>query len=87
VESLVQSLDIQVSNLCQFLPQDRVADFVKMSNTELLTNTMNAVRTFIRVPFYHGYVLLVVNARALWLTSDLSVVRLYNPFRMHVGVS
>lgn len=43
VEELVASLNIQVSNLCQFLPQDRVADFVKMSNTELLTNTMQAV--------------------------------------------
>lgn len=36
-------MNIQVSNLCQFLPQDRVADFVKMSNTELLVNTMQAV--------------------------------------------
>ncbi|KAF6036619.1 SMC5 [Bugula neritina] len=42
VEELVSSLNIQVSNLCQFLPQDRVADFVKMSNTELLSNTMLA---------------------------------------------
>ncbi|XP_067932428.1 structural maintenance of chromosomes protein 5-like isoform X2 [Watersipora subatra] len=42
VEELVASLDIQVSNLCQFLPQDRVADFVKMTNTELLLNTMLA---------------------------------------------
>ena len=41
------SLNIQVSNLCQFLPQDRVADFVKMSNTELLTNTMQAVSDLI----------------------------------------
>ncbi|XP_022652249.1 structural maintenance of chromosomes protein 5-like isoform X2 [Varroa destructor] len=39
----VSKMNIQVDNLCQFLPQDRVADFVKMTPQELLVNTENAV--------------------------------------------
>ncbi|KAH6933720.1 hypothetical protein HPB50_017686 [Hyalomma asiaticum] len=43
VEGLVAKLNIQVNNLCQFLPQDRVADFVRMSRQELLEGTERAV--------------------------------------------
>ncbi|ELU06879.1 hypothetical protein CAPTEDRAFT_199565, partial [Capitella teleta] len=39
VEEFTRSLKIQVSNLCQFLPQDKVADFAKMSQQDLLENT------------------------------------------------
>lgn len=45
VEALVAKMNIQVSNLCQFLPQDRVADFVRMSRQELLEGTERAVGT------------------------------------------
>ncbi|KAH8370365.1 hypothetical protein KR093_003157, partial [Drosophila rubida] len=40
---IVSSFNIQVSNLCQFLPQDRVQDFSKMNPQELLVNTMSSV--------------------------------------------
>ncbi|KAH8299636.1 hypothetical protein KR044_003821, partial [Drosophila immigrans] len=40
---IVASFNIQVSNLCQFLPQDRVQDFSKMNPQELLVNTMSSV--------------------------------------------
>ena len=43
IEALVEELNIQVGNLCQFLPQDKVADFAKMSPEELLENTQKAV--------------------------------------------
>uniref|UniRef100_A0A0L8G9B3 Structural maintenance of chromosomes protein 5 n=1 Tax=Octopus bimaculoides TaxID=37653 RepID=A0A0L8G9B3_OCTBM len=36
-------LRIQVGNLCQFLPQEKVADFSRMSQQELLENTEKAV--------------------------------------------
>jgi len=39
----VSSLNIQVGNLTQFLPQEKVADFAKMSESELLENTEKAV--------------------------------------------
>ena len=39
----MKKLNIQVGNLCQFLPQDRVADFARMSQQELLENTEKAV--------------------------------------------
>ena len=43
VEELVSRLNIQVGNLTQFLPQEKVADFAKMSPSELLENTEKAV--------------------------------------------
>ncbi|XP_064620307.1 structural maintenance of chromosomes protein 5-like isoform X3 [Lineus longissimus] len=43
VEECVARLNIQVGNLCQFLPQDKVADFAKMTPQELLENTEKAV--------------------------------------------
>ncbi|KAF9981515.1 Structural maintenance of chromosomes protein 5 [Mortierella antarctica] len=39
----VQSFGIQVDNLCQFLPQDRVSEFAQMSPQELLKETQRAV--------------------------------------------
>ncbi|XP_064460877.1 structural maintenance of chromosomes protein 5-like [Ornithodoros turicata] len=43
VEAKVAELNIQVGNLCQFLPQDRVADFVRMTKQDLLEGTERAV--------------------------------------------
>jgi chromosome segregation ATPase len=43
IEDLVSKLNIQVDNLCQFLPQDRVADFSKMNPQLLLENTEKCI--------------------------------------------
>jgi len=43
VLSLIESLDIQIDNLCQFLPQDKVCEFAQMSSTELLNATLKAI--------------------------------------------
>ncbi|KAL3866036.1 hypothetical protein ACJMK2_043377 [Sinanodonta woodiana] len=43
VEEMVSRLSIQVGNLTQFLPQEKVADFAKMTQQELLENTEKAV--------------------------------------------
>ncbi|KAJ1963725.1 Structural maintenance of chromosomes protein 5 [Dipsacomyces acuminosporus] len=43
VHKATRSLNIQVNNLCQFLPQDRVVEFSKMSSQELLKETQRAV--------------------------------------------
>jgi chromosome segregation ATPase len=42
VKSIVAGLNIQVDNLCQFLPQDKVASFAKMNTKELLRETQRA---------------------------------------------
>lgn len=34
---------MQVENLCQFLPQDRVPDFAKLTPPELLESTEKAI--------------------------------------------
>lgn len=39
----IRDLNIQIDNLCQFLPQDRVQDFTKMNPRELLLNTQASV--------------------------------------------
>ncbi|XP_041363245.1 structural maintenance of chromosomes protein 5-like [Gigantopelta aegis] len=43
VEEMAARLNIQVGNLCQFLPQEKVADFAKMTQQELLENTEKAI--------------------------------------------
>ncbi|KAM6985951.1 structural maintenance of chromosomes protein 5 [Aplochiton taeniatus] len=43
VEEEVKSMQIQVSNLCQFLPQEKVGEFAKMTNIELLEATEKSV--------------------------------------------
>lgn len=40
---VIAEFNIQVDNLCQFLPQDRVQDFTKMNAQELLHNTQISV--------------------------------------------
>lgn len=45
VEEQVAKFNIQVGNLCQFLPQDKVADFAKMTQQQLLESTEKAVST------------------------------------------
>ncbi|KAI8988304.1 P-loop containing nucleoside triphosphate hydrolase protein [Mycotypha africana] len=46
VFSLIQSFNIQVDNLCQFLPQDRVAEFAELSPPQLLQRTQIAAGKF-----------------------------------------
>jgi hypothetical protein len=38
----MEELNVQVGNLCTFLPQDRVANFSQMSHSELLRETEKA---------------------------------------------
>ncbi len=40
---LCRSLSIQIDNLCQFLPQDKVVEFAAMTPVELLRSTQRAV--------------------------------------------
>ena len=42
VQQRTQSLRIQIDNLCQFLPQDKVAEFAGLNSVDLLTKTLQA---------------------------------------------
>ncbi|KAK3109404.1 Structural maintenance of chromosomes protein 5, partial [Teratosphaeriaceae sp. CCFEE 6253] len=42
VLELMKSFSIQIDNLCQFLPQDRVVEFARLSPVELLAQTQRA---------------------------------------------
>lgn len=37
----IRQFNIQVDNLCQFLPQDRVQDFAKLNQQELLKQVID----------------------------------------------
>ena len=43
VLALARSLSIQVDNLCQFLPQDKVVEFAAMTPVDLLRSTQRAI--------------------------------------------
>lgn len=43
VQAMANSFSIQIDNLCQFLPQDKVVEFAQMSPIELLASTQRAV--------------------------------------------
>ncbi|XP_069778614.1 structural maintenance of chromosomes protein 5 isoform X2 [Narcine bancroftii] len=43
VEEQISALNIQVGNLCQFLPQEKVGEFAKMSKIELLEATEKSI--------------------------------------------
>ncbi|NXL66902.1 SMC5 protein, partial [Chordeiles acutipennis] len=43
VEEQISALNIQVDNLCQFLPQDKVGEFAKLSKIELLEATEKSI--------------------------------------------
>ncbi|EON99085.1 putative structural maintenance of chromosome complex subunit protein [Phaeoacremonium minimum UCRPA7] len=42
IHSLMRELRIQIDNLCQFLPQDKVAEFAGLNSVDLLTKTLQA---------------------------------------------
>ena len=43
VKALIDSVNIQIDNVCQFLPQDKVVEFAKLDQYELLKETEKAV--------------------------------------------
>ena len=42
VQQLAKGMNIQIDNLCQFLPQDKVVEFAQMSPIEILDSTQRA---------------------------------------------
>ena len=66
IEDLALKFNIQVSNLCQFLPQDKVDEFSKMNMCELLESTQKTVSLLMQV-------LHLRRNHNLYLWIDLSV--------------
>uniref|UniRef100_A0A6G1SB21 Structural maintenance of chromosomes protein 5 n=1 Tax=Aceria tosichella TaxID=561515 RepID=A0A6G1SB21_9ACAR len=61
IQQLIGELNIKVDNLCQFLPQDSVASFVKMGPSELLINTLKAAGDSQLVDDLNNLILLTTN--------------------------
>ena len=45
VKELMNSLNIDVNNLCTFMPQDRVSAFTQMNSVKLLQSTLECIKT------------------------------------------
>lgn len=54
VIDLARSLSIQIDNLCQFLPQDKVVEFAAMTPIELLKSTQRAVAPQEMIDMHHN---------------------------------
>ncbi|XP_014296663.2 structural maintenance of chromosomes protein 5 [Microplitis demolitor] len=60
IRDVIQDFNIQVENLCQFLPQERVSDFSKMDSRQLLLNTEKSVGD----PRLHNYHMQLIELRS-----------------------
>jgi chromosome segregation ATPase len=49
----VKKLNIQVDNLCHFLPQDRVPDFSRLTPSERLEETERALGSYKLLDLHH----------------------------------
>eukprot|EP00898_Chlorokybus_atmophyticus_P008216 jgi/Chlat1/8396/Chrsp80S07832 len=65
IEKKVKELGIQLDNLCQFLPQDRVCEFAKLNPAQLLVETEKAVGDPELLAQHHQLVELGAKLRAL----------------------
>ncbi|CAF9935176.1 MAG: Structural maintenance of chromosomes protein 5 [Alectoria fallacina] len=54
VIELCRSLSIQIDNLCQFLPQDKVVEFAAMTPVELLRSTQRAVASQVMIDMHEN---------------------------------
>ena len=43
MSKIINQFKVQLDNLCQFLPQDRVSDFARMTPVEMLEATQKTV--------------------------------------------
>lgn len=43
-EQFISKFNVDVNNLCQYLPQEKVAEFCRMSNEELLYSTLTSLK-------------------------------------------
>jgi chromosome segregation ATPase len=78
VQALVKELGIQVDNLCQFLPQDRVAEFAALNPVELLHHTQRAAAPEQMLHWHDQLKALRKDQRALQLQQETDQESLTN---------
>lgn len=72
VKKLVQSFNIQLDNLCHFLPQERVAEFATLSPERLLLETERTLGDGGLLKEHESLILL--DSERLKLTSDIQII-------------
>jgi chromosome segregation ATPase len=72
VQELVKSFSIQIDNLCQFLPQDKVCEFAALSPVELLNSTQRAAAPPEMLEWHDGLKLLRTKQKGIQMqqTAD-----------------
>ena len=62
-QDIAKSFSIQIDNLCQFLPQDRVVEFAALSPVELLKSTQRAIASAEMITWHDELIELGQNLR------------------------
>ncbi|KAJ3330715.1 Structural maintenance of chromosomes protein 5 [Blyttiomyces sp. JEL0837] len=81
VKERVGRLNIQVDNLCQFLPQDRVSEFAQMQPPQLLRETERAAGTSDMLASHESLIEKSENLRAMELALTTEKLQLENAQR------
>ena len=75
---LAKSFAIQIDNLCQFLPQDKVVEFAAMTPVELLWSTQRAVAPQEMLDWHQELKVLRSNQRSVQAQNEQDVETLAN---------
>ena len=78
VMNLARKFSIQIDNLCQFLPQDKVVEFAAMSPVELLKSTQRAVASQEMIDWHDQLKEMRGNQRAIELQNVIDRDNLAN---------
>lgn len=70
VQEFARSMNIQIDNLCQFLPQDKVVEFAAMTPVELLQSTQRAAAAPEMLEFHEHLKKLRAHQRELLVNSS-----------------
>ncbi|KAI1335364.1 hypothetical protein F5Y15DRAFT_420026 [Xylariaceae sp. FL0016] len=66
VQELVRNLHIQIDNLCQFLPQDKVAEFAGLTPVQLLHHTLRAAAPAHMIAWQDALIDLHKDQKTIW---------------------
>ena len=77
-QDIARSFSIQIDNLCQFLPQDRVVEFAALSPVELLKSTQRAIASEDMITWHDELIELGQNLRKVEQTRKSETEDLRN---------
>ncbi|CAG9568534.1 unnamed protein product [Danaus chrysippus] len=86
IQEIVKSFNIQVENLCQLLPQDKVHDFSKLNPKQLLHSTLTAIGDFDSIKDWDQLIKLQDDQKELTSTLKNGLTKLEEEKRKNHGL-